>query len=343
MPSDTPTIDFAAHWLLFLALAVCAVVFVRRARVGAARGWLLIGNALVFVALLAGAIAAGETYFRYVYDQSSWHATALTTRAWLWKHCQLNKDGFREVEFTKQKQAGTTRVAFLGDSFTFGYGIADPADRFTDLIRARLAETQPGKYEIWNVGMIGANTAAEINTLRSLITSVELDRVVLAYCPNDIEDLLPLDRHDISPFEGAEPGSLRSRSYLLDHLVIRASLLDTSNAERFFGEVDAFHRDPQRFAQQAARIAEFARLCADAGLRLDVVVWPVISHWGPDYPYDAWHDRIAAAWAAAGIDVIDLRETFAGTTYEDLRVNSLDAHPNERASELVAERLLPLF
>ena len=90
-------------------------------------------------------------------------------------------------------------------------------------------------------------------------------------------------------------------------------------------------------------MAEFARLCGDAGLQLDVVVWPVISHWGADYSYDAWHGRISAAWAAAGIEVIDLRETFAGQTYEDLRANSLDAHPNERASELVAERLLPLF
>ena len=33
----------------------------------------------------------------------------------------------------------------------------------------------------------------------------------------------------------------------------------------------------------------------DDGLRLDVVVWPLISHWGPDYPYDGWHERIAAA------------------------------------------------
>ena len=108
------------------------------------------------------------------------------------------------------------------------------------------------------------------------------------------------------------------------------------------GTVSGAGRD-SRSLSRLFSMAEFARLCADAGLRLDVVVWPVVSHWGPDYPYDAWHEQIAAAWAAAGFDVIDLRETIAGTTYEDLRVNSLDAHPNERASELVAERLLPLF
>ena len=118
MPSDTPTLDFAAHWLLFLLLAVCAVVFVRRARAAASRGRLLIGNGLVFLALLAGAFAAGETYLRFVFDATMWHAESLTTRAWLWRHCDLNDDGFRDAPFTKAKRPGTTRVVFLGDSFT---------------------------------------------------------------------------------------------------------------------------------------------------------------------------------------------------------------------------------
>lgn len=337
VPSDTPTLDFVAHWALFAVLAVLALVYVRRARARPSRGRLLLGNGLVFVSLFALAVACGETYLRFGYDATMWHAESLTTRAWLQEHCALNRDGFRDGEFTKEKPPGTTRMAVLGDSFTFGYGVADPADRFPDLLEARA----PGNVEVWNVGSIGANTGAEIEILRSLIASVDLDRVLVAYSPNDVEDLLPLERHDVAPFEGARPGSLRSRSYLLDHVVIRTSLLDASYRQGFYDEVDAFHRDPARFAPQAARIAEMARLCRDAGLRLDVAVWPLVSHWGPDYPFDAWHDRIAEAWAAAGVEVIDLREALAGTTYEDLRVNALDAHPNERAQRLVAEYLLP--
>jgi lysophospholipase L1-like esterase len=340
VPSDTPVLDFALHWVLFAVLAVAAFTFVRRARRAATRGRLVLGNVLVLVALLSAAFAAGETYLRYAYDQSSWHAEALTTRAWLWRHCKLNSDGFREKELVPEKAPGVTRTVALGDSFTFGYGVADPADRFTDRLASALEKREPGRHEILNLGAIGANTASEIATLRQVLAALQVDRVIVAYSPNDVEDLLPLDRQQVAPFEGAAPGSLRSRSYLLDHLVMRSSLLDPDYAKGFFDAVDAIHRDETSFAPQAQRIAQLARLCRDAGLRLDVVVWPLVSHWGPDYPYDGWHERIATAWSAAGVSVVDLRSTFAGTTSEDLRVNALDAHPNERAHALVADDLL---
>jgi hypothetical protein len=79
-----------------------------------------------------------------------------------------------------------------------------------------------------------------------------------------------------------------------------------------------------------------AELCRASSVRLDVVVFPFFSQWGDGYPYDACHDRVAEAWRALGVDVVDLRDAYRGTASSDLVVNRYDAHPNERALEIAA-------
>ena len=47
--------------------------------------------------------------------------------------------GFREVPLAEADLApDTTRLLLLGDSFTFGMGVPEGEDRFSDLVEARL-------------------------------------------------------------------------------------------------------------------------------------------------------------------------------------------------------------
>jgi len=94
------------------------------------------------------------------------------------------------------------------------------------------------------------------------------------------------------------------------------------------------------FRAQCDRFAQIARICRAASMRLDVVVFPMFSDWGVPYRYDTVHDKLAAAWAALGVNVIDLREAYRGVPKEQLMVNRFDGHPNARAQEIAAWTIL---
>lgn len=64
----------------------------------------------------------------------------------------LNPDGFRERPITA-KAPGTFRVAVVGDSFTFGNGIA-AGDRYSAVMPRML----PAGFEVLNFGVPGNNT-----------------------------------------------------------------------------------------------------------------------------------------------------------------------------------------
>ncbi len=332
--------DYLLHWLVLFVPLLASVMYFRRHRKSPSRLQLIVGNGLVVIALLGAVIVIGETYLRFFYDTTMWHGGALTSRKWFAQHEQLNSFDWRDREFRIEKAPGVERIVFIGDSFTWGYGVPNLDDRFPDRVRAELERRAPGRYEVWNIGKIGAHTADETLILTQMLRRCPVDRVVLAYAPNDVQDLLPRGIGDLAPWSDARPGSLRAHSFLLDHLVIRTSITDTTLAEQYFAELDLFHRDPARFAAQVERMRALQRICRDANVGLDVVVFPLISHWGPDYPFAAWHDRIEESWSSLGVPVVDLREAWAGQTREQLRVNSLDDHPNEHAHELVANLLL---
>src|SRR5574342_364464 len=65
----------------------------------------------------------------------------------------INSDGFRGVDFTKPKPAGTIRVACLGASSTFGYNDPDDAT-YPYRLEQMLREGLPGQHvEVLNLGI----------------------------------------------------------------------------------------------------------------------------------------------------------------------------------------------
>jgi lysophospholipase L1-like esterase len=90
-----------------------------------------------------------------------------------------NNDGFRDVPHgPKQKK----RIAFLGDSFVWGYD-AEQEERFTEKLQAQLAD-----WEVLNMGISGYSTDQELLLLEKWFDRYQPDIVVLVYCDNDVEE-----------------------------------------------------------------------------------------------------------------------------------------------------------
>ncbi len=98
----------------------------------------------------------------------------------------INSYGLRgpELNQTKTKK----RILFLGDSFTFGYGINEK-DTFPRLLARLLNEYHPDSYEVINLGVMGYGTDQELAYFKTTGINLTPDIVVLAFFGgNDLSD-----------------------------------------------------------------------------------------------------------------------------------------------------------
>lgn len=87
------------------------------------------------------------------------------------------------------KAAGTFRVVFVGDSWTFGMGIKEQ-ESFPRQFQALAKElgASPGRpVEAWTLALPGYNTLNEIAALEFFFPRLAPDAVVLAPCSNDMD------------------------------------------------------------------------------------------------------------------------------------------------------------
>lgn len=330
---------FVALPLLFLA---ALVLFHRhrrrhpRPREGAGR--VILGNALLLLALVTALLPAGEVYYRFLHDSTDSFGLTRVTREWFARHYRRNRAGFRDSgpPPVPGKPDAERRVTFFGDSFTAGQGVADVEDRFPNLVRAE----RPG----WDVQVIARNgwdTPDELAVLEGMVEyGWWLDDVVLVYCPNDIALLVPEWRETVKRvFAAPPPGFLVRKSYLVNTLYYRRVASRDPALAKYYGFVLEAFEGPC-WERHRRDLTAFRDAVRSRGGRLLVVTWPFLHAIGPDYPYRAIHERLAGLWRDLGVPHLDLLDRFEGLRPGDLVVGRHDAHPNERAHRLAAAAIL---
>ncbi|MGI8906608.1 MAG: SGNH/GDSL hydrolase family protein [Candidatus Sumerlaeaceae bacterium] len=97
----------------------------------------------------------------------------------------INRDGFRDGQRAKAKPGGITRVAVLGDSIAFGWGVRQE-ERFSDQLEL-MGSTSSSRVEVLNFAVPGYNTVMELATLREKVLGYEPDVLLLSLVDNDDE------------------------------------------------------------------------------------------------------------------------------------------------------------
>ena len=82
----------------------------------------------------------------------------------------INRHNFREQDFAVTPAPGVRRVFAVGDSATFGTGVAE-GERFTDGLQELLAAEDPGCCEVLNTGRVGATTAQVLQIVQRNVMS----------------------------------------------------------------------------------------------------------------------------------------------------------------------------
>jgi len=98
-----------------------------------------------------------------------------------------NSHGFRGPDIPVEKAAGVFRLALLGDSFTFGWGVEEPST-FARVIERELNQLLPNgpRVEVLNLGVPGYSSFQEVALLKDLGAKFQPDAVLVYYVENDI-------------------------------------------------------------------------------------------------------------------------------------------------------------
>lgn len=271
-------------------------------------------------------------------------------RRWKENLSPTNTLGFREREIPLRPPEGEYRIAVIGDSFTWGQGIAR-SDRMTERLENLLNDSSLN-FEVLNFGRTGAETVDHVETLRDIVLPLQPDFVLMQWYANDVEGYDKSDRPTAARLLPSEVASswLHRHSalyYLVNQqwlklqreLGLVGSYLDYMN-DRF-----ADPASPDMIAAQAA-LEEFISMARDAQVGVGIVAFPkmIVADSLEEFPLGYLIDRVMDVCAAEEIGCVDLREAFVGISdAEGWWASELDRHPGPRANELAAQAVAAYF
>ncbi len=279
---------------------------------------------------------------------------------------RANRFGYRGPDWDVAKPRGAFRVAVLGDSETFGYGVLEE-ETYPARIERALRERRPERrWEVLNFAMSGFNTAqaAEVCTLDVLPFAPDL--VVLGFFPNDVDPPIRAEHFGVraaAADEGAravpagEPvrpadakarawsplrwvGALRTPQFLRTRgaalarrLGVRVGTSTTRYADLYASRAPAWLS-----CEEALRAIRDA--CARRGVRFAVAILPFIVSFDETHPMAAAHRQVAAFCEAEGIPCLDLLPAYMGESAARLAVSPVNNHMNAEGNRIAAEAIL---
>jgi hypothetical protein len=234
-----------------------------------------------------------------------------------------NSCGMRSPERPLTKDPGTYRIALLGDSFAFGWGVeqsATFAQRLEDNLN-RMARGE-AKFEVLNFGVPGYSTFQEVALFEERGLEFNPDAVLVYFVQNDFG--MPFFVRDLD----GSGGIFSSITFLQ----IGKKLFDPDALNR---QITRLGLDPNRALERLAGI------CQDRGLRCFLTINPRKS-WKNDL------NRLPSAKRNPNMRFIPLRQGLLEfikrekIPERDLTL-SFDPHPSEVRHAIIGGLLAPYF
>lgn len=242
---------------------------------------------------------------------------------------RVNEDGMRGRPVEEHPNDKRLRIAVLGDSTTFGYGVSN-AQTYSHVLQEKLNSLRTGwDYEVLNFGTSGYNTTDEALVLEAKVLGYEPDLVVVGYNLNDpdAERLQPLNRF----FDAQE---WWEETHLYQRIAFRAY----KRRRAAFDDPLEYYHDPEGINWPVAvkGLAQMGATLERESLTGLLVIFPTSKRM-KKYAYQALHQQVAAEAKKNGLEVLDLAQHFARGEKDAPDGLSLpDLHPNAEGHRVAA-------
>lgn len=233
-------------------------------------------------------------------------------------------------------------IAAIGDSFTFGQGVLDRSDRFTERLQALLQQKYGSKVEVLNFGWGNGDTKTETTWIRDSVSKVHPDMVAIFYLANDIEDL---------GFFASPPGYplgktvttmlIASPAFNLSFWRLAGPRIYAGMGNAYFHNLLMAYVNEERMQAHLTDIGTQVDAAAALGAKPVFVILPFPHLWQTvsKESQKKVYDRIGGAAASHGAVVINLSGIEGEMTPDEFQQNPIDGHPNARAHALIATRV----
>lgn len=316
--------------------------------------WTLIGHRLLTVLLsLVVGVALVEIAFRWLPDKPWYERIVkeqLPDRAGVMLIVAGHWMQMREEPPQTPKPPGTHRIMFLGDSFTFGVGLDDPADTFVSLIGERLERERPRgdvtRYEVCNAGVPALYTDSWRALFGVYGGAYDPDLVVAVFFLRDgvrgvaTSGQIREIRAAMGHFAQTQTGPYRysyTYRFFRDRMelarVSRVYLAKLQNGYLGTNEEKAEWREAQ------ANLIYVRDQIEGRGGRFALVIFPMLYELDADYPLLDVCNEIERFARDNGIAVHSLLPTYLGHDGPSLWISTFNQHPNERGHALAAQSI----
>lgn len=308
-------------------------------------------NLLVAIALFTVVLGGIEIYLRLTVPPSSSESiytyTLATKRyklmkanvamtAW-GKELRTNELGFRDNDATvPAKQPSEFRIVVLGASFTVGAGVAYDAI-YTSVLEKRLQQSYPGVTVI-NLAVGGYNIIQSALVLEEVGLSLAPDLILIGITP-EADFGLSIYETNYRVAAGQAP-AVPAEPLYKNFYAYRAygSKLDARLKRVFREKAAANHQTPQAWERNVAALKGIVATARERKVPVRAVL--LAETWNFEQQRASFA-RVERECASLEIVCVNMLDPFIARGLEaaSLRLNALDAHPNERYHALVGQEL----
>jgi lysophospholipase L1-like esterase len=253
---------------------------------------------------------------------------------------KINQFGMRDHPYELVASEGVRRIAAIGDSVTFGLGVALENTYSKKLESALNREaTERHGFQVMNFGISGYSTETELELFKLKARPFKPDVVVVGYVMNDpIHTSAVLDAITETMKYESDFGKLAKVSQVMAWVKLTwANVMMGIDGMSVYEPLYAVEGEP--WANVVESLMSFKQLSQEDGFQLVVVVFPMLHDFN-NYPFEQYHEQVLRLLSDLDIDHIDLLPPYSEFGADEFRILESDTwHPNDLGHKIAAEKL----
>jgi len=247
------------------------------------------------------------------------------------KYVKINSQGFRDYEYSLDKPDRTYRIAVVGDSITFGWGVS-LEDSYPKIIERELNKTK--KVEVLNFGFPGYVSSQELFLIKEKVLAYNPDMIIVGHF------LASLDK-PWNLFDTKTPIPTPIKIFLNEHScsynLLKEKYNNLLNRAGVIGELPykELYNNSEIWSKHVAFFENLSKISKEKNITTIVVLLPNWENLNDNYNFIKEDNLLNKTITEAGLISLDTFPYLKGINAQDYRIEHV--HPNEKGDEKIAE------